>query len=574
MVAQNKIKSELYITYIDQIHLLTIHTMSARKAVPSQTKSIPANSSPTSSDSVLSTYTTFKPCPHLSKVLSSNAKDMVLKTYSTGMKICLMNTINKNGKKFIYLTKDNKKIDQKSLLKLKSKILSCKDCSEISLIFMCLQCPNVGCFEHNHAFNHARNNGHIFGINPTNGFMMCFKCREYVSDPILEKIRINQIENSNMLSLFPGLPIYSHEHDSIKNELILKDSRIPTFKATTGLKGFINMGSTCFMSSILQTFIHNPFIRNYFLSGYHMDCNKKPEDCLFCCVDEIFKNFYTSSTFNGFGPTSLLTASWKVKRSLAGYSEQDAHEFWQFLVHQLHKNDTKRIRNNNNSKEQTPSLDTNNNTSFTSTSSSHCNCLTHDTFAGELQSSIKCKDCNKLTITVDPMLDISLEISEKNSSSSVSSSNKNSKSLESLINCLDKFTKSEKLDVKYSCSNCNKKTEATKKLLIKKLPKTLTIQLKRFEHLGISSKIDYPIEIPLILEMSKYSLDKSELKPYELFAVVCHIGSVNTGHYISMIKNKDGMWFKFDDATVTRVTERDVLNSKAYLLFYIIHELP
>ncbi|GMF06374.1 unnamed protein product [[Candida] boidinii] len=172
------------------------------------------------------------------------------------------------------------------------------------------------------------------------------------------------------------------------------------------------------------------------------------------------------------------------------------------------------------------------------------------------------------------MLDISLEISEKNSSSSVSSSNKNSKSLESLINCLDKFTKSEKLDVKYSCSNCNKKTEATKKLLIKKLPKTLTIQLKRFEHLGISSKIDYPIEIPLILEMSKYSLDKSELKPYELFAVVCHIGSVNTGHYISMIKNKDGMWFKFDDATVTRVTERDVLNSKAYLLFYIIHELP
>lgn len=548
--------------------------MSARKAVPSQTKSIPANSSPTSSDSVLSTYTTFKPCPHLSKVLSSNAKDMVLKTYSTGMKICLMNTINKNGKKFIYLTKDNKKIDQKSLLKLKSKILSCKDCSEISLIFMCLQCPNVGCFEHNHASNHARNNGHIFGINPTNGFMMCFKCREYVSDPILEKIRINQIENSNMLSLFPGLPIYSHEHDSIKNELILKDSRIPTFKATTGLKGFINMGSTCFMSSILQTFIHNPFIRNYFLSGYHMDCNKKPEDCLFCCVDEIFKNFYTSSTFNGFGPTSLLTASWKVKRSLAGYSEQDAHEFWQFLVHQLHKNDTKRIRNNNNSKEQTPSLDTNNNTSFTLTSSSHCNCLTHDTFAGELQSSIKCKDCNKLTITVDPMLDISLEISEKNSSSSVSSSNKNSKSLESLINCLDKFTKSEKLDVRYSCSNCNKKTEATKKLLIKKLPKTLTIQLKRFEHLGISSKIDYPIEIPLILEMSKYSLDKSELKPYELFAVVCHIGSVNTGHYISMIKNKDGMWFKFDDATVTRVTEREVLNSKAYLLFYIIHELP
>ncbi len=27
---------------------------------------------------------------------------------------------------------------------------------------------------------------------------------------------------------------------------------------------------------------------------------------------------------------------------------------------------------------------------------------------------------------------------------------------------------------------------------------------------------------------------------YELFAVICHIGSVNTGHYICMVKSREG----------------------------------
>ncbi|GME81715.1 unnamed protein product [Ambrosiozyma monospora] len=60
---------------------------------------------------------------------------------------------------------------------------------------------------------------------------------------------------------------------------------------------------------------------------------------------------------------------------------------------------------------------------------------------------------------------------------------------------------------------------------------------------------------------------------YQLFAVVCHIGSVNTGHYISMVKNREGLWFKFDDATVTMVSQDEVLNSRAYLLFYIINDI-
>ena len=39
-----------------------------------------------------------------------------------------------------------------------------------------------------------------------------------------------------------------------------------------------------------------------------------------------------------------------------------------------------------------------------------CNCVIHSTFAGQLQSDVKCERCGNITSTVDPMLDISLEL--------------------------------------------------------------------------------------------------------------------------------------------------------------------
>jgi len=89
-----------------------------------------------------------------------------------------------------------------------------------------------------------------------------------------------------------------------------------------------------------------------------------------------------------FGPVTFLATTWRASSELSGYAQQDAHEFFISTLNQIHI------------------------TSRGSTNVS-CNCVIHSTFAGQLQSDVKCERCGNVTSTVDPMLDISLELKGK-----------------------------------------------------------------------------------------------------------------------------------------------------------------
>lgn len=55
--------------------------------------------------------------------------------------------------------------------------------------------------------------------------------------------------------------------------------------------------------------------------------------------------------------------------------------------------------------------------------------------------------------------------------------------------------------------------------------------------------------------------------PYDLFAVVEHCGSMESGHYIAYVQWQ-GAWFRCDDHQVTRAEPITVATAQAYLLFY------
>lgn len=119
------------------------------------------------------------------------------------------------------------------------------------------------------------------------------------------------------------------------------------------------------------------------------------------------QQFFASPDTSGFGPASLLTTAWKTQRSLAGYSEQDAHEFLQFILDQLH--DTSDVK----------SL----------ASAQYCGCLVHRAFRGQLESDIICPCCKNVTATIDPLMDLSLELRDR----------KDGSKLLSLQECLTKY---------------------------------------------------------------------------------------------------------------------------------------
>ena len=57
---------------------------------------------------------------------------------------------------------------------------------------------------------------------------------------------------------------------------------------------------------------------------------------------------------------------------------------------------------------------------------------------------------------------------------------------------------------------------------------------------------------------------------YDLFGVVHHQGALSGGHYVASLKSEiDGQWRLFNDAQIYEIHSRDVVDSSAYILFYI-----
>jgi ubiquitin carboxyl-terminal hydrolase 22/27/51 len=59
---------------------------------------------------------------------------------------------------------------------------------------------------------------------------------------------------------------------------------------------------------------------------------------------------------------------------------------------------------------------------------------------------------------------------------------------------------------------------------------------------------------------------------YELSSVIVHKGKIDSGHYVSYSREGND-WFLFDDSKVVLVSEAEVLDANAYLLFYTVGSL-
>lgn len=179
-------------------------------------------------------------------------------------------------------------------------------------------------------------------------------------------------------------------------------------------------------------------------------------------------------------------------------------------------------------------------------------------------SIISCHQCNHKLLNVSPYNSLALPIP-------------NQKSV-SLFDCLNNYLKVETFD-KQNTVKCEKCSNTFNNIIEKKIlniKNTVIIQFNRFEinRFGIK-KNNTLIDYPLYLNLANYVLMDSNNtnNNYELFSIILHNGSMNNGHYRSIIKKYDddgnSNWYLCDDDDVRIINENDILNHKnAYILFY------
>ncbi|ROW07425.1 hypothetical protein VMCG_03682 [Cytospora schulzeri] len=432
--------------------------------------------------------------------------------------------------------------------------------------YLCLQCPSIE--KEETMAKHGTKKAHRFFVDSRSGSLFCHMCDDFVWDPTLEDLRNRKIDKGT----FSGR---KRKYDELLAEAIKEDPKIisantimPSCRAD-GLRGIYNAGATCYQNVILQSFLHNPILRNFYLSDGHSSSTCQVQHCLSCAMDDMFQDFWGSEVTNGYTAANILSSFWisenKAFENLVTTKEQDAHEFFQFLAEELHE------RNGDGKKPETGSEHS-------------CNCIIHQTYYGKLQTTTTCQNCGGVTNQVQSFLDLSVPLENLAQKRGKKASQKTSLTLQ---DCLEEeYVKSDKCE--YRCNKCDGPQQAKRHTSIKRLPNVLSIQLKRFEFRNgtrdkSAAKIDTQVQFPLQLNMLPYTnrarnadtkeaYELSRSCTYDLMSVVVHVGEMDTGHYICYCRVGD-KWFTFNDHRVELASKADVLGAKPYLLFYIVRTL-
>ncbi|KAJ7439554.1 hypothetical protein B0H11DRAFT_1751876 [Mycena galericulata] len=291
---------------------------------------------------------------------------------------------------------------------------------------VCLHCPYAGCWKSGHVSTHLQESQHSFCADVKTGSVFCFVCRDFIYHAKIDELylasTVTAEEEQTRFQVakkhrerFQSWAPTAQDVTALENALTIP---------CQGRRGLLNLGQTCFMNVVLQSFVHNPLLRNYFLGDNHN--NKQceiEEDCTCCEMDKLFAEIFSDEP-TAYGPINFLATTLRKSVELSGYQQQDAHEFFISTLNNIHT------------------------TSRGSTNVS-CNCIVHSTFAVQLQSDVVCERCGNVTSAVDPMLDISLELRGK-AGEVMSGDN-------TLTGCLKRYTQPEKLDPKqYKCAKCGR----------------------------------------------------------------------------------------------------------------------
>ena len=355
--------------------------------------------------------------------------------------------------------------------------------------------------------------------------------------------------------------------------------------------GLINFSVTCYMNATIQCLLATIPLSQFFLDNRWRDFTQKNWKGSNGIMPEIYANLIRNlwrGEVQAIRPTSLRNFCARLNREWGVDRQQDAKEFFDFLLDCLHEDlninwERSPLRPLSTEEEQRRECTPMQIVSriewerYTHRESSFISSL----FAGQHASRLRCTTCQHTSTTYEAFYSISVEIPRSGRGD--------------IYECLRSYCQEEMLskDEMWKCSHCRCEREATKQITITRAPQVLVVHFKRFSASKTESarKVHTPIHFPLHgLNIEPYMVppssdpgfgdhhDPATTPPflYDAYAVMRHLGaSGNGGHYISLVRDAvRNCWRKFDDEKATDFDprglkpEQRLQNEQAYLVFY------
>lgn len=334
----------------------------------------------------------------------------------------------------------------------------------------------------------------------------------------------------SLLSSLPETPVQKHLKPAAREPEAPREKLCLTWERPLAAgAGLSNVGNSCYLNAALQCLTYTPPLANYLLSQQHSQACRAQRSCVLCAMQG-----HVSRALHQ--PGHVIHPSQALAAGFHRHKQEDAHEFLLFSLNAM----------------QEACLVGNQQLDAQSQDST----FMRQIFGGYWRSQVECLFCHGLSDTLDPYLDIALDI----------------KSAHSVAQALEQLVTPERLEGEnaYHCSVCQKKTAASRALMLHTSPKVLILVLKRFSDFT-GDKNAKEVRYPECLDMQPYMSEVNGTPSrYTLYAVLVHAGlSCHHGHYFAYIKAGNGQWYKMDDATVVACDLASVLHQRAYILFYV-----
>ena len=413
-------------------------------------------------------------------------------------------------------------------------------------------------------------------------------------------------------------PSYSGQSEIIQPQASLarvtSATRPPLYSSQSVLRriklprtGLTNFGVTCYMNSTLQCLSATTELSKFFLDDRYKQWVQKNWKGTQGIMPDIYAQVIRSlwkQDVEVIKPTTFRNFCGRMNREWIIDRQQDAKEFFDFLVDCLHE-DLNARWSRTPLKPLTPAEESTREAMPVSRASPYewerfqhrdFSFIT-SLFAGQHASRLRCKTCHNTSTTYEAFYSISIEIPRSGHGN--------------IYDCLRHYTKEEMLsgDEVWKCPHCKCEREATKQIILTRLPQILVVHFKRFSASKTESarKIHTPIDFPIYgLRLDDFVVAKtpdvvgreqqdgglkSELATtapfsYDCYSVLRHLGNtMNGGHYVSLVRDqgRGDLWWLYDDDRVREVNVQQPQNSagggggsrgerlqdeRAYIVFY------